>query len=180
MPPSKRNPGRRVGWSKLKAGYRKRLEGAGITRAQWEAGADLRRARSHMPEVKGAPKELTERVLRGEGTQADLRDLQSWARSALRPSWIPDSMSADTAAALSLIDLAPGQWAAVHFTPAPDGEPWEMRITPKGAPLRADGTSAYDRVVLIPGGGGAGTPGAREVLDWLWETDIQGEVGETV
>ena len=39
-----------------------------------------------------------------------------------------------------------------------------MVVTPKRAVRHPDGTSPYDQVVLIPGGGAPGT-GAREVLD---------------
>jgi hypothetical protein len=51
-----------------------------------------------------------------------------------------------------------------------------MIVTPKGANLRDDGTSPYDQVILIPGGGAPGT-GAREVLDLFYHPESSGVVG---
>ena len=41
-------------------------------------------------------------------------------------------------------------------------------------------THEYDRTVQIPGGGGSGTTGAREVLDWLVEEDRDFDVMGTI
>lgn len=169
----RKSPRRKSGsWSKLAPATRKRYQGAGITRQDYYKGVDLRAARGHKPRPAptAAPAAITERVIGGEGTMADLDALTDWAdrlAGATFGRWWPTDISADTAAALSQIDLHPDQWGSVHFIPAGNDEPWQMIITPKGAPINADGTSPYDRVVLIPGGGGRDTSGAREVLDWL-------------
>jgi hypothetical protein len=126
--------------------------------------------------------EASHRLTAGEATAADIAAVESWAARP-GPSWIPDDMSVDARAALSQIDIPPSRWAAVHFTPRADGEPWTMRVTPSGAPVRADGTSPYDRTVEIPGGGGAHSYGAREILDWLMYDDdvddIDFDIGES-
>ena len=48
-----------------------------------------------------------------------------------------------------------------------------MVVTPKGARRRRDGSSPYDQVILIPGGGAPGT-GAREVLDLFYHPESSG------
>lgn len=173
----KRGPsGRRVGWAKLAPSTRKRYEGAGITKSQWEAGVDLRGARGHAPapRASAAPSDLTTRVVGGTGSPADIGALQTWARSRLAPSWTR-GLDADVAAALSQIPWPPSQWRDVILTPAADEAPWTMRVVPKGRPQvglvedragKSHPVTAYDAVIEIPGGGAPGT-GARQVLDLL-------------
>lgn len=157
-------------WSELSPAYRARLTRQGVT-AKKHSTANLLSARGHKPvrsEQKGAaPRVKAERLTAGEATMGDIRDLERWAASKLVPSWIPRDWSVDMKASASLIDLPPGSWGKVHFDPRADGDPWTMTITPKGATLRPDGTSRYDRVYEIPGGGGRDQQGARELLDWL-------------
>ena len=174
MAPAPKSPrrGKRYGgknWSELSPSYRKRLQGAGITRASYYAGVDLRAARGkrQKPPPGAADPRLTETVITGDATMDEVVRLQNWAEGLTVPAWIPPTMSPDAKAALSQIDLRPSQWGHVSFSPQADDMPWEMRITPKGAPTGSDGRSPYDRVVLIPGGGGRDTWGAREILDWL-------------
>lgn len=165
MPRSKRDPSRRVGWSRLKAPYRRRLEAKGISRSAWENGVDLRAARGHTPAPPrgAAPKEIVERVVSGEGEPADLRDLGRW-NETMRPRWIPAGMTDDVAAALSQLP-PPKMWSDVVFYPASGGEPWRMVVNMKG--------NAYPVEILIPGGGAVGT-GAREVLDLLTDPKLSG------
>jgi len=89
-------------------------------------------------------------------------------------------MSTDVAAPLSQLGN-PRTWGHVEFTPRGDGQPWTMTVTPK---RYMDGdtvlTHAYDRSVEIPGGGGAGTTGAREVLDFLAGEEIDFDVMGTI
>ena len=187
----RKSPRRKSGaWSKLAPATRKRYKGAGITRQDYYRGVSLQAARGHKPKPSpdAAPAAVVERVIGGEGTMADLDVLTDWAERLAGTtfgSWLPVNMSADTKAALSQLDLRPEQWGRVHFVPAGDDEPWEMIVTPKGAPLNADGTSPYDRSILIPGGGGRDTTGAREVLDWLTYGDdvpdgLEWDVGGTL
>ena len=173
----KRGPkGRRVGWSKLKKGTRERYTAAGISRADWEAGADLRKARGHTPPPPPwmAPAEITQRVIGGRGTTGDLEALKTWASSAMAPWWTY-GMDPDVKAALSLIPFPQRQWADVILTPAADDAPWTMRVIPKGRPSigivtdrggKGHSITAYDAVIEIPGGGAPGT-GARQVMDLL-------------
>ena len=85
-------------------------------------------------------------------------------------------MSDDVAAAVSQLGNPKG-WGHIEFTPRAGGEPWTMTVTPK---RYMDGdtvkTHAYDRTVQIPGGGGSGTVGAREVLDWLAGEELDYDV----
>jgi hypothetical protein len=101
-----------------------------------------------------APREQTERVIAGEGTRADIAAMERWADSA--DNQHPD-LSADLAAAVSLINAPMDTWQHVHFDPRPDGEPWTMTVTsPSGT-----------EVVDIPGGGAPETEGASEMLEEL-------------
>lgn len=158
---AKRN-GRR--WSDLSPAYRARLQRAGIDREAWLAGTDLRSTRGHAPgpPPDAAPPEPTERLVRGDATAADIREVERWhARH-------PDGLSTDTSAALSQISYPIDRWESVTFVPRPDGEPWTMTVTPKGG--------GYPETVEIPGGGAADTYGAAEVLELLAEEDIDHDV----
>jgi hypothetical protein len=168
------------GPNKLSASYRARLTRAGITREQWLAGANLQTARGHKYKPPGAaPSDATDRLVSGAATQADVAAIDAWHR----PAWLPQSqfdMSDDVAAALSQLGNPRG-WGHIAFTPAAEGRPWTMTVTPT---RYMDGdtvlTHAYDRTVQIPGGGGSGTTGAREVLDWLVEEDRDFDVMGTI
>lgn len=175
MPRSKRSPGRRVGWSKLTADYRGRIERAGITRSQWEAGADLRAARGKAPAppAYAAPEELRTDLISGQATMHELERARDWTESALAPAWTA-GLDADVAVALSELPR-PSRWADVIFTPAADGEPWTMHVVMKGQPVTGvivdrngneHATTAYDYEIQIPGGGEAGS-GAKQVMDLL-------------
>lgn len=152
--------GRTVGqWNDLSEAYRARLTRTGITREGYLAGDSLMAARGHTPAPPptAAPAGPTLRETIGEGGPEDLSILERWSR----PSWIPSDMSPPTAAALSQLDVPPSKWGHVHFTPRGDEQPWDMTVTVKGS------DEAHARTIQIPGGGGAGTWGAREVLDWF-------------
>jgi hypothetical protein len=155
--PSKRQPGRRVGWSKLSATYRRRLDARGVSRSAWEAGADLRGARGHAPAPPpyAAPPGPTQAAVRGAADDTERRALDTW-RSTLAPSWLPSRawMGTDTAAALASIGFPPSQWRHVTFTPRADGQPWTMTVERTGG--------GYPASVEIPGG-----PAAKEVLKML-------------
>ena len=160
MPRSKRNPGRRVGFSKLSASYRRRIERT-VGREAWESGVDLRAARGKKPKPPptAAPVEVTRRVVAGEGTPEDIRTLGAFQR----PGWIPRSMREDVAASLSFLPN-PSRWKNVELQARPNGEPWTMIVTPK---------TGYPISIEIPGGGAVGT-GARDVLDLLTDPKSSG------
>ncbi len=149
----------RKAWDALSPAYRARLERSGITRAS-HAKANLTEARGHpSPRPAGAaPKELVERLVRGEGTPEDFKTL---VKKFTRPSWVPAWAANDVAAALSQLPN-PRTWESVEFIPRDDGQPWTMIVHRKG--------NAYDREILIPGGGGPGS-GAKEVLQIV--TDLK-------
>jgi len=112
------------------------------------------------------------RSVLGQATERDQRELRRFAEVS-RPSWIPETMPYDTVATLSQLRGTPRDWAHVRFVPSPNGEPWAMIVTPKGAIRREDGTSPYDQVILIPGGGAPGT-GARAILDLFFHPESAG------
>lgn len=150
----------RKGWSKLSASYRGRLERQGITRESYTRGADLRGARGHRPSApsQAAPREITERVIGGEGSfgedDSDFERLSDWRDSG--PGWLPrdDSVLSDaSAAALSQLP-PPSQWGDVHFEARGNDEPWTMSVEGKGG--------SYGWSVDIPGGSDA-----RDVLHLL-------------
>lgn len=149
----------RKAWKDLTPAYRARLERAGVT-SHTHAVANLTVARGHPtpPPPGAAPKELVERLVRGEGTPQEFKELAS---KFTRPGWVPEWASVDVAAALSRLPN-PRQWRDVEFIPRGDGQPWTMIVKLKG--------NAYDREILIPGGGGPGT-GAKEVLQIV--TDLR-------
>jgi hypothetical protein len=161
MPASKRYPGRRVGYSRLSKSYRARIDRT-VGREAWEAGADLRVARGHVPKppTTAAPVEVVERIVGGQGTDEDFREIGLWNR----PGWIPKTMREDVAGALSLLP-SPSRWSRVKFYAAPDGEPWRMVVEMKG--------NAYPVEIEIPGGGAVGT-GARDVLELLTDPKLAG------
>lgn len=144
----------------LSRAYQHRLEARGITYAQYKKGANLTEARGHpSPRPAGAaPKDLVERLVRGEGTPEEFKTL---AAKFTRPAWVPAWAATDVAAALSQLP-DPKRWESVEFTPRSDGDPWTMIVHLKG--------NAYDREILIPGGGGPGS-GAKEVLQIV--TDLE-------
>lgn len=168
--------GRRKDWDDLSPDYRARLERQGID-AQSHREANLLGARGHTPQAPSgrADPEATERLTTGEATERDIYDLERWAESKAVPGWIPEEWSVDMKAAASQFSIDPRNVNHIQFTPAADGEPWQVTITPKGVPIDADGTSAYDRTFEIPGGGGRDTWGAREMLDWLAYGDDWGD-----
>lgn len=172
----KRGPkGRRVGWSKLTRPYRNRLEAASITRGDWEAGVDLRKLRGHTPAPPPwqYPSEAVSAILGGTATMGDLGSVREWANSKLAPWWT-NGLDGDVAAALSQIPFPPDRWADVLLTPSAEGV-WSMRVIPKGRLSNGVETdrngndhkiTAYDAVILIPGGGAPGE-GGRQVMDLL-------------
>lgn len=157
----------RKSWEDLTPAYRRRLERAGITESS-HGSANLIRARGHQASrpAGAAPEALVELAVRGqlEGPQVtDLTRFFTW------PSWLPKTATRqgrkgltfpilpEVAAALSQLP-DPKRWRSVEITPRGEGEPWTMVVKLKG--------NAYDREILIPGGGWAGS-GAKEVLEIL-------------
>lgn len=149
----------RKAWKDLSPAYRARLERAGIT-ARTHGVANLTEARGHpsKPPAGAAPRELVERLVRGEALPEEFKKIRT---EFTRPVWVPKSAPIDVQAALSRLPN-PKRWESVEFVPRDDGEPWTMIVKLKG--------NAYDREILIPGGGGPGT-GARSVLEIV--TDIE-------
>lgn len=143
---------RRRGWDELSASYRSRLSGAGVTRSQYEAGADLRKARGHGfrgPRTQ-APEEATERIAAGLSTPQDRQAIERWRRSRSYPSWLPkDRADLDdaTAAILSTISPRPDArdragrragWRDVEFIYQADGTV-RMVVTPvRGYPFEVE------------------------------------------
>lgn len=188
----RKSPRREAGsWSKLSASTRARYAGAGVSRMDYYRGVSLQGARGHKPKAPSgaAPKAATDRLVAGEASESDIRAVQNWADTLgdkRWASWIPSDMSIDAKAALSQIDLHPSQWGHASMTPRSDGQPWTLTVTPKNAPQNADGTSPYDRSIDVPGGGGADTDGAREIIDWwaygdddYWWDDFDFDIGES-
>lgn len=148
------------------------MAGAGITRTEWQAGVDLRGARGHTP---APPRyEAPAQILGGSGGRDDVRAVREWLDRGLAPRWA-QGLDPDVAAALSQIPWPPSEWGDVILTPRADGEPWTMRVVPKGRPITGvltdrngndHATTSYDVTIDIPGGGEVGS-GARQVLDLL-------------
>lgn len=169
----------RKAWKDLTPAYRARLERAGVTRAD-HARANLVRARGHQlaRPAGAAPAALAEAAARGQLTARQLREV---GRSFTWPSWLPKRarrqgepgvtfpVTPDVAAALSQLP-DPKRWREVTFTPRGDGEPWTMTVKLKG--------NAYDREILIPGGGYAGS-GAKEVIEIVTMLTEQSEAKKT-
>jgi len=145
----------RKAWKDLTPAYRARLERRGVT-SHTHAVANLTQARGHpsKPPAGAAPRDIVERVVKGQGTESDWKALRKRG-SFIRPAWVPKSTSLDVAAALSQLP-PPSRWEDVEFVPRSDGDAWTMIVKLKG--------NAYDREILIPGGGDPGS-GAREVLE---------------
>lgn len=150
----------RKAWADLSPAYQRRLERRGIT-AKSHASANLIRARGHQVSrpAGAAPEDLVTRLV--NPGQASVSDFRTAASKFTRPSWVPKDAPVDVAAALSQLP-PPSRWTGVEFTPRGNEEAWTMTVHLKG--------NAYDREILIPGGGGPGT-GAKSVLDIV--TDLR-------
>lgn len=153
-------------WKDLSPAYRARLERQGIN-SHNHGVANLIRARGHQPArpVGAAPRELVERIVKGEALPQEIKDLP---KAFTRPAWVPKSAAPDVAAALSQLP-DPKRWESVEFIPRADDQPWTMVVHLKG--------NAYDREILIPGGGGPGS-GAKEVLEIVTNITKKQEVQE--
>ena len=128
-------PRPRRSFDSLSEPYKKRLLGAGITRAQYESGADLRKARGHgfKSPANAAPESLRESATKGISTQKNRRDLERWRKNTA-PAWIPKDvaeMDNATAAILSTISPGPNRWHSVEMVYQSDGTV-DMIVTPKG------------------------------------------------
>jgi hypothetical protein len=158
--------GDRKAWKDLSPAYRARLERHGVT-ARTHGVANLTEARGHpsRPPAGAAPKELVERLVRGEAEPQDFKKIKT---QFTRPAWVPKSAPIDVQAALSRLP-DPKRWESVEFVPRDDGQPWTMIVKMKG--------NAYDKEILIPGGGGPGT-GARAVLEIVTELGRNSEEAE--
>lgn len=156
---------RRKSWSELTPAYRARLERRGVT-AKTHATANLIRARGHRPALPPGSIEpdYIDRLLREPGTYMTREALGGLEDRFTRPSWIPAWVHPDAAAALSQLPN-PKRWTNVEFVPRDDGRAWTMTVSLKG--------NAYDRTILIPGGGGPGS-GAKEVLQLVTDLKSQG------
>lgn len=144
------SPRSRRDWNALSDAYRKRLVGAGVTREQYESGADLRKARGHgfkAPTPSGFPDESRKRVIDGASTVEDRRNMAAYRKSRSFPSWIPDDpavLDDQVAAILSTIRPAPNAtdargrragWRDVQFMFNTDGTV-TMTVTPiRGYPF---------------------------------------------
>ena len=148
----------RKAWKDLTPAYKARLQRAGVT-SRTHGVVNLVRARGHqLARPPGAaPEELVNRQVRHQLTYEEMKGLAS---KFTRPDWIPAKYPIDVAAALSQLPN-PKTWESVEFIPRADDEPWTMIVKLKG--------NAYDREILIPGGGGPAT-GARSTLELV--TDL--------
>jgi len=135
-------PRPRRAFDELSPQYRRRLLGAGVTKAQYESGADLRKARGHGfegPKV-GVDETIQNRIADGNATAKDRQAFGKARRSRSFPSWIPDDpadVDDQTAALLATIYPPPDKldkrgrrsgWKSVTFTYLESGE---VRMTVK-------------------------------------------------
>jgi hypothetical protein len=167
-------------WNALSDAYRKRLIGAGITRDQYVAGADLRKARGkgfRTPTASGFPADSRDRVAAGQSTAEDRRNVIAWRQSPSYPSWLPRDpadMDDTTAAILSTIRPYPNArdrrgrragWRDVDFTYNQDGTV-TMTVTPiRGYPFPVtlpDADSARQTITALRA---LNTPGIDVVVD---------------
>jgi hypothetical protein len=131
-------------WDRLSAPQKKRLTAAGITRQSYADGIDLRRAygkRIGNPAPSGFPQDSRDRVIAGQSTPEDRRNVIAWRQSASYPSWLPRDpadMDDETAAILSTIRPYPNAkdaagrragWRNVEFIYNTDGTV-TMSVTP--------------------------------------------------
>ena len=137
-------------WNALTPAYRKRLQGAGITREQYESGADLRKARGKgfkAPTPSGFPEDSRQRVIDGQSNAEDRRNVKAWRQSRSYPSWLPrDPADLDDQTAVILSTIRPypnatdragrrAGWRNVEFTHNADGTV-TMTVTPiRGYPF---------------------------------------------
>ncbi len=159
---------RRTGWSKLTADYRRRLERTGITRRQWERGADLRSSRGHRPPPTLRPN-VADAYAASIARNAT-EDQVSVLRSAVVPWWVPKGLAYDVRVAFAQFRQPPSQWRPgpngepkVTLLPRANGDPWTVTVWYARSP--------YPHSFEIPGGGGAGS-GAREFLDVLKHPEL--------
>jgi len=120
-------------WEGLSPTYRRRLEGAGITRASYEAGANLSKARGHrLP--SGAPnKALRAAAATGQFEPGQRAELQAWRRSRA-PKWLGDSADVGNETAALVATLPnPKQWWGVEFIELKSSGKVEMIVTLKDA-----------------------------------------------
>lgn len=167
-------------WNALSDAYRKRLIGAGITRDQYVAGADLRKARGkgfRTPTASGFPTDSRDRVAAGQSTSEDRRNVTAWRQSPSYPSWLPRDpadMDDQTAAILSTIRPYPNArdrrgrragWRDVDFKYNADGTV-TMTVTPiRGYPFAVtlpDADSARQTITALRA---LNTPGIDVVVD---------------
>jgi len=153
-------------WRDLTPAYRRRLQRQGFD-AKSHREANLIRARGHvetLPPGSINPSYI-DTYLREPPPYEALKNL---AKKFTRPSWVPDYVAVDAAAALSQLPN-PKSWESVELIPRPDDEAWTMIVHRKG--------NAYDRETLIPGGGGPGS-GAKDVLQLLTELQVNMTPGQ--
>ena len=97
-------------------------------------------------------------VARGDATDAQEKLFDRWWQSRTFPNWIPKNraeMRADTAAALSAIDIPPSRWKSGVFRYEPDGV--KVRMIVQGTTW-----NARPREVVL-----ADYDSVRDVLKWL-------------
>jgi len=159
---------KRSGWSNLSPDYRKRLERSGVSRINWESGADLRKARGHATDtglktVTKRQEELTKRAVNTDLTPRELKELE---RTITRPKWIGNEPRTEVAAALAQLP-DPKTWRNVEIVPRDDGKAWTMRVFRK--------RGKYPIEIEIPGGGGAVGEAPREVIDLVTDLSNKGK-----
>jgi hypothetical protein len=119
------------------------------TQRYYESGGDLRGGRSHRPTPVGAaPREATGRESVGLGDASTYRQLERWRKrppaAGGPPPWLranDNTLSTDTAAILSGVDIPPERWRSVQAEYLRDGSVI-LHIQPKG--------NAYQRTVVFP------------------------------
>jgi len=155
---------KRFGYRKLSPTYRNRLAKKGISQTAWEMGAQLSTARGHKLEgYVRQPKslqDLTQKAVRTELTPKQIIEMEHQLR---RPSWIPNRMRTENAAALAQLP-DPKSWKHVYVTPSADG-PWRLTVYRK--------RSKYPLIIEIPAGGGGEGEAPREIIDLLQDLKFQ-------
>ena len=137
-------------WEGLKEATRKRYLAAGVTRAKYLGGANLKKARGHAnrerPVPTPPPTRAWQAAQEGDATLRQLDQLKRWQQTEAS-SWLRAGVfSEDTAANLSTIDLTPRNWASATIYPRRDGT-YEVYIESRlGGPTRSAKLANLDEV----------------------------------
>jgi len=162
-------------WEGLTTAYRRRLEGAGITQASYEAGANLNAARGHrLP--SGAPnKALRAAAATGQFEAGQRAELQNWRRTRA-PKWLGDSADVGNETAALVATLPnPKRWHSVEFVELSSSGKVEMFVVLKDA----SGGPGERVMVVLPDNQAAKQIGDRLRLSKFKGLDVDFRLIET-